>query len=142
VTVFARTVFESPAAEPQRGDRSGPLGRRVARVAADTALDALKRIFLNGQDYAGLRGGGVHVEFDDGFVVTLDRARWTRDAAVSGTIRWTFDGGRLEGDLRVDGPRSGTLRLDGGRLIPGAPRTLLIGGKLGDRNVAADVPSA
>ena len=143
VTSFPRRALASPAATARPGDRSGPLGLRVERVATDTALDALKRIFLNGPDYLGLRGGRVHVDFDNGFVVTLDGARWTNDVAVSGPIHWTFDGGRMDADLTVDGPGQldGTLHLDGGWLIPGAPRTVTITGTLAGKPVAAKAPA-
>jgi hypothetical protein len=87
--------------------------------------------------------GTVHTDYAETFTTTLTRARWTADVAVSGPVRWSFDGGRLASDLEVNGPgrRDGTLHLDGGWLIPGAPRTVRITGELGGAHVVAQVPA-
>ena len=145
VRSFPRRAGESPRATPLHGNLAGPFRLRIARVTADTALDALKRNILGsfGGDFTGLRGGTVHTDYADTFTTTLTRARWTADVAVSGTIRWSFDGGRLVSDLEVDGPgrRDGTLHLEGGWLIPGAPKTVRITGKLDGVHIAAEIPA-
>jgi pimeloyl-ACP methyl ester carboxylesterase len=145
VRSFPRRAAESPGATPLLGNDAGRSGLRVARVAADTALDALKRNLLGGfgGDFTGLRGGTIHTDYAETFTTTLNRARWTGDVAVSGTIRWSFDGGHLSGDLDVNGPgrRDGALHLDGGWFIPGAARTVTITGDLGGARVSAEVPA-
>jgi hypothetical protein len=62
---------------------------------------------------------------------------------VSGTLRWSWDGGPLDADLQVDGPAGldGILQLAGGWLIPGAPRTITISGTLGGEHIAATIPA-
>jgi pimeloyl-ACP methyl ester carboxylesterase len=142
VTAFPRRAAESPAATPGRGNRAGTASRRVARVAADAALDALKRSFRSGGHGAGLRGGSF--DSADFWTITLSGARWTEDVAVSGTVHWSFDGGPFDAELQVDGPggRDGTLHLKGGWLIPGSPRSIRITGTLAGEWVVARVPSS
>lgn len=144
MTSFPRTAADSRTARRRPGDSCGPLGRRVARVAADTALDALKRSVLsNTGDYHGLRGGTIHTDYGPAFTTTLSAARWTDDVAVSGAIHWTFDDGHLDADLQVDGPGryDGALHLRGGWFIPGAPTSVSITGTLAGRRVVAVAPS-
>jgi pimeloyl-ACP methyl ester carboxylesterase len=142
---FPRWAAESPRATPLPGNGAGRFRLRVARVAAETALDALKRNVLGGfgGDFTGLRGGTVHTDYGETFTTTLGRARWADDVEVSGTIHWSFDGGHVDGDLMVDGPgrRDGTLHLTGGWLVVGSPRTVTITGALGRTRVAARVPA-
>jgi hypothetical protein len=145
VAAFPRRVKDSSAARPGRGNRAD---LRLTRVAADAALDALKRGFLSivgGGDghAAGLRGGTVQMQEGEAFTATLHGIRWTEDVAVSGTLSWSFAGGPLTADLRVEGPvrKDGTLHLEGGWLIPGAPRSLAITGTLGGKRVVASTPS-
>ena len=87
--------------------------------------------------------GPSRCEEDEACTATLDGIRWTEDVAVSGTLSWSFDGGPLTADLRVDGPgrNDGTLHLEGGWLIPGAPRSIAITGTLGGERVVATTPS-
>jgi pimeloyl-ACP methyl ester carboxylesterase len=145
VTAFPRRVSGSPAADPQPGNRAD---LRLARVGADAAIDAFKRGFLNvvqgGQgDAPGLRGGTIHVDAGDVWTATLQQIRWTDDVSVSGTLRWSFDGGPLDADLTIDGPgrRDGTMHLQGGWLIHGAPATISITGTLAHKRVVATMPS-
>ena len=145
VAAFPRRVADSPAARRGRGNRAD---LRLTRAAADAALDAFKRGFLSivyGGDghAAGLRGGTVQVVETEAFTATLDGIRWTDDIAVSGTLEWSFDGGPLTADLQIDGPgrKDGTLHLEGGWLIPGAPRSLAITGTLGGKRVVATTPA-
>lgn len=145
VAAFPRRVVDSPSARRGDGNRAD---LRLTRVAADAALDAFKRGFLSivygGDGHApGLRGGTVHVVEAETFTATLDGIRWTEDTAVSGALSWSFDGGPFKADLRVDGPgtQDGTLHLEGGWLIPGAPRSLAITGALGGKRVVATTPA-
>ena len=146
VAAFPRRAAASPAATARAGNRAD---LRLARVGADSAIDAFKRGFTNvvqgGDGRApGLRGGTIQVEADDTWIATLDDIRWTDDVGVSGTLHWSFDGGPLDADLQIDGPghNDGTLHLEGGWLIPGAPRSISITGTLGGKRVAATMPSS
>jgi pimeloyl-ACP methyl ester carboxylesterase len=142
---FPKLAPASVPADPSAGNRANGAALRVAHVAADTALDALKRSFLTSSGGGpGLRGGTFHTDYDFTWTTTLNGARWTDDVAVNGTQHWSFDSGALDADLQVDGPgnRDGTLRLEGGWLIPGAPGTVTITGTLGRQHVAATVPTA
>ena len=143
VRSFPRRARRSPAAMAIAGNRASSRNRRVAHVAVNAALDALKRSFPSAGDGPGLRGGSFHTDYDDTWTTTLTGVRWTDDVAVSGTLHWSFDGGPLDADLEVEGPggRDGTLHLEGGWLIPGAPRTIAITGRLGGERVAATVPA-
>ena len=144
VTAFPSLASESPAATPEPGNRSGASELRVARVAADTALDALKRTLQNSSDGPGLRGGTFHADFgDSALTITLTAARWSEDVAVSGTLRWDSNSGALDADLQIDGPgrHDGSLHMHGGWLIPGAGRLITITGTLDGAHVAATVPS-
>jgi hypothetical protein len=141
---FPKLASESLPADPSRGNRANGTALRVAHVAADTALDALKRSFLTSSgDGPGLRGGTFDTDYDFTWTTTLNGARWTDDVAVDGTQHWSFDNGALDADLQIDGPDGydGTLQLAGGWLIPGAPRTITITGTLGGKHIAATVPS-
>jgi pimeloyl-ACP methyl ester carboxylesterase len=125
--------------------RAGARRLRVARAAVDASLDALKRSFMSSGKGPGLRGGSFEASFgDSGLSTRLRGARWTEDVAVTGTLRWAFEDGALDADLRVDGPgrRDGSLHLEGGWLSPNASRSLRISGKLGGRRIAARVPSS
>ncbi len=143
VRSFPRRASGSRAATAMAGNHASRRSRRVAHVAVDAALDALKRSFPSNGDGPGLRGGSFHTDYDNVWTTTLTRARWTDDVAVSGTLHWSFDGGPLDADLEVDGPggRDGSLHLEGGWLIPGAARTITITGTLGGERVSAKVPS-
>jgi pimeloyl-ACP methyl ester carboxylesterase len=141
---FPKLASDSVPADPSRGNRANSTALRVAHVAADTALDALKRSFLTSSSGGpGLRGGSFHTDYGIDFTTTLTDARWTKDVAVGGTLHWSWDGGLLDADLQIDGPgdHDGTLHLQGGWLIPGAPRAITITGTLGGKHIAATVPS-
>jgi hypothetical protein len=143
VAEFPRRASQSPSAAPGRGNEAGRTSLRVATVAADAAVDARKRSLLSfSEDGPGLRGGTFHTDYADAWTTTLNSVRWTEDVAVSGTLRWSFDGGPLDADLQVDGPgrHDGTLHLQGGWLIPGAPRSIHITGTLAGKHVTATVP--
>jgi pimeloyl-ACP methyl ester carboxylesterase len=147
---FPLTAADSAPAQAhaRHGGGAGSRDLRVARVAVDTALDALKRSHYSAGDGAGLRGGTFHTEVaTGGWTTTLDGARYARDVAVSGTVRWAPDGsaeGRVEADLTVDGPgaHDGTLRVTGTWLAHGPATPLRVAGTLRDHRVDATVPSA
>jgi pimeloyl-ACP methyl ester carboxylesterase len=144
IASFPKLASESPAAEPRGDNQAGRANLRVAHVAADAALDAIKRSFLSfSGDGPGLRGGTFHTDYDFIWTTTLTAARWTDDVAIDGTQQWASDG-TIDADLQVDGPgdRDGTLHLHGGWLFPGAPKTITITGTLGGQLVSATVPTA
>jgi hypothetical protein len=143
VTAFPLKAKESPAVTPGPGNRVGAADLRVARVAVDTALDALKRSFASESgDGPGLRGGTFHTDYgDDGWTTTLTDSRWTGDVAVSGTLQWAF--GPLDAELDVDGPggHDGTPRLAGGWQRPDVPRRITVSGTLNGERVRASMAS-
>ncbi len=144
VTAFPRTVPQSPAAAPQPGNHTTATDLRITRIAADAALDALKRSFLSFGKGPGLRGGKFHAHFGrDVITVTLTKARWTKDVAVSGNVHWSSNSGTLHADLHIKGPRQhhGTIHMHGGWLIPSAAHSITITGTLDSSHLAARVPS-
>ena len=143
---FPRRTAESPAAAPPVATAPAP-ALRVARVAADAALDALKRSILISQRRRrpGPACAAATFQTDDDEACTttltgvaLDRGR-RRQRHAALVLRRRPARRRP----RVDGPgrRDGTLHLEGGWLIPGAPRSIAITGTLGGEHVAATVPS-
>jgi hypothetical protein len=145
IASFPRLASESRTADPRAHNRASWSTLRVADVAADAVLDTLKRSFLSSSgDGPGLRGGAFHTDYADVWTTTLTNVRWADDVAVTGTLHWSFDTGALDADLQVTGPgdNNGTLHLEGGWLIAGAPRSITITGTLDGRHVAATVPSA
>jgi pimeloyl-ACP methyl ester carboxylesterase len=144
VTAFPRAASQSPAATPEPGNHAVITDLRIARVAADAALDALKRSVLGSGKGPGLRGGKFHADFGHVVLtVALTKARWTNDVAVSGTVDWASDSGKLNADLHIEGPRRqhGTIHMRGGWLIPSAARSIAITGTLDSTHLAATVPS-
>ena len=144
VTAFPRTASQSPAATPRPANHAVTTGLRVARVAADAALDALKRSFLGSGKGPGLRGGRFHADFGRAVLsVALTKARWTNDVAVGGTVDWSSDSGTLNADLHIEGSRrqDGTIHMHGGWLIPSAARSIAITGTPDSTHLAATVPS-
>jgi pimeloyl-ACP methyl ester carboxylesterase len=144
IASFPRLAAESRAADPRAHNRASRSTLRVAHVAADVALDALKRSFLSSSGNGpGLRGGTFHTEYADVWTTTLNKVRWVDDVAVSGTLHWSFDAGALDADLQITGPgdNNGTLHLKGGWLTADAARSITVTGTLGGYQVAATVPS-
>jgi pimeloyl-ACP methyl ester carboxylesterase len=143
VTAFPRRAHESPAGTRLHSNRADRYRLRIARAAADAALDVLKRAFFPGVTGPGLRGGTWRGEFGDTWTLTLDRVRWTEDVAVSGTLHWSFDGGPLVADLHVDGPGrlDGDLHLEGGWFSRGAHRSIEITGTIAGQRIASRMPS-
>jgi hypothetical protein len=145
VTAFPRTASQSTAAAPKPGNNASTADLRLTRVAADAALDALKRsILISSANGPGLRGGTFHANFGRVVLtVALSKVRWTKDVAVSGTVRWSSDSGALHADLHIEGPRRhhGTIHTHGGWLIPSAAHSITITGTLDGAHLAATVPS-
>jgi pimeloyl-ACP methyl ester carboxylesterase len=144
VTAFPRTAPQSPAAAPKPGNHAAATDLRITRIAADAALDALKRSFLGSGNGPGLRGGRFHAHFGRVVLtVALTKARWTKDVAVSGTVHWSPDSGALNATLHVRGPgrHDGTIHLHGGWLTSGAAHSITITGTVDSTHLAAKVPS-
>jgi hypothetical protein len=138
---FARGV--RPAIVSSHGrDHSTPRGRRVAAAAAWALRDALVHAQTE-PNGVGLRGGSYAGKFgDSALTLTLTRARFTQDVAVSGRATVQYRGG-LVAKLDVNGPsgQSGQLAITGVYLAPGATR-LKITGRLGGRRVALAIPAS
>jgi hypothetical protein len=125
------------------GDRSRPVDRRAATVAALTVLDALKRGAMSGGPVsdAGLRGGHFSVALGPGGgkVAALDGDRYALDETVRGTASWDV-GGQLDASVTVAGADAGELHLTGPLLVTTAD-VLHVTGRLGGRKVALTVPA-
>jgi pimeloyl-ACP methyl ester carboxylesterase len=115
---FPSRAAAAPEAAPAgAGDRSTPLARRVAWSATWVVGDAFARWnLMYGSRGHGLRGGSFTASgaYYSHAPVTL-RFRGTRfvsDVAVSGTAVWDRRAGTVSARLRVEGPRSGRVRLN------------------------------
>lgn len=144
VADFPRRASESGPAEPHPGNQAHKELLRVARVAGDTALDAIRRPARGDSIGAGLRGG-TWARRDEGatFSLRFSGTRFTEDVAVSGQLTASASGDRVDAELHVDGPgdRDGTLHLTGDLWAPDAARTITITGTLAGKTVAAEMPS-
>ena len=79
VASFPRLAHQSAPAAGTHGNRAGRSARRVARVATDTTLDALKRSLLSfSENGPGLRGGTRHTDYAEAFTTTLNGAQCPR----------------------------------------------------------------
>ena len=91
---------------------------RTARVAAATAADVLARwLSMYTTQGVGLRGGTFTVHGGSFWrahpvvVWKLDKVRWVRDVAVSGTMRWHRRSGLVTADVDVSGAGALPARL-------------------------------
>jgi hypothetical protein len=115
--------------------------KQVARVAAATVTDAIRRSFR--QDVpngVGLRGGTYKGKFgDSGETLRLKRARFARNLAVTGKVEYK---GYMTVDARVRlaGAFKGRVHVRGLWAAPGAT-TLKITGKVNGRKVSLSVPA-
>jgi hypothetical protein len=107
---FALHAADAIPAVALPGNAASERERALASAALQTASDAIARWYVNysGTDL-GLRGGTWRYS-QDGAVVhfMLDGARWARDLAVSGSIRWNQTDGVIDADLKLvadDGAR-------------------------------------
>lgn len=126
-----------------RYKKGRPSARSAARITVATMRDAFERGFL--QDGPALRGRGLHGGTfhgrytNDGETLHLNRARFARDLAVSGTIHYV-NGRPLHATLRVKGAVRGTVLIRGFLFDTHATR-LTVTGVVGGRIVKLTVPA-
>ena len=145
---FAATAAEARPARGAEGDRSTLAERRIATVATAAVTDAIRRAFIQSDQGAGpgLRGGTFSSTFGDADVaVELDRARFARDVAVSGSAAYGFENEILRATIKVRGPRGerGRLRIHGFWFAFRHDATALeVRGRLGGHRVRVLVPAS
>jgi hypothetical protein len=109
-----------PSARPGgAADESTAADRRLAAAAVTTVRDALLQLFWSPTgETRGLRGGKAAARFvEPGAVVTLDKARFAADLAVSGKATVTFAPRRCgdfgyDATIQVNGPGRQDGRLE------------------------------
>jgi pimeloyl-ACP methyl ester carboxylesterase len=130
---------------PGSGDESTATDRRVGAVAASTATDALRRIFMENTGGRGLRGGRFSAAFGDTSISSrLRNVRFAEDVVVNGRVEYPFDTESIDAEIRVDGPGvgDGNLRVRGVWFPFLNPATVLtVRGTLGGRPVRLQVPA-
>jgi pimeloyl-ACP methyl ester carboxylesterase len=147
VASFPRRAASQEEAEGQATSEDGALRLHVARIAAATLIDALKRGFIQMQPPGvphhgvGLRGGAFTIEESPtAATVHLTGARFAEDVSVTGDAT-VAEFLTLDASLTVTGAARGTLHVHGIWLDPAATR-LTITGQLDGRRVNTSVPAA
>lgn len=112
---FARWVSEVEPAVATHGNRGERRELRIASAAVETIGDAIARYFNTfGGETSGLRGGRLtFTPTGSGHRFELDRARWTSDLEVSGTVDWRLPGGIIQSRVTLAqyGTRIGRLTI-------------------------------
>jgi pimeloyl-ACP methyl ester carboxylesterase len=109
---FWRSARDAVPARPARGGTGDPTALRTASVAVATVGDVVARWWQTFETRGlGLRGGSWRVDETGVLTFTLDRYLLTGDVAVSGTVTWDRDSGRVTAMLRTNGSRAVTGRL-------------------------------
>ena len=114
VPAFARSAAETPPAVRASGDESTRDDRRLAAAAALTAADVIARWMVNYDGTGvGLRGGRWTYAGYPNVRFQLTNTRFVPGVAVSGTVRWAYEGGASSANVEVRGPGgvAGTLRI-------------------------------
>ncbi len=136
---FAERAEQLEPATAVAGNFADALGLKVVAAAVLTVADVIDRVDSNTTGTApGLRGGRLRIASSGRHrQLTLDRIRWTRDVAVSGSVDWPGRSGEARADLVVSGPGklSGPLQVSWREGVPGSQA--LIRGRLGEAEVAA-----
>jgi pimeloyl-ACP methyl ester carboxylesterase len=124
-------------------DRSTPLDRKIAAVAADALKDTLSHALLTSSDGIGLRGGSYRTRFTNtGLQLQLHAVRFTRDVAITGRAALPFKSSVVTARLTVAGPLAemGQLTVRGAWLTAGV-HTLTITGTLNGHKLALAIPA-
>ena len=96
------------------GDESTRDDRRLAAAAALTAADVIARWMVNYDGTGvGLRGGRWTYAGYPNVRFQLTNTRFVPGVAVSGTVRWAYEGGASSANVEVRGP---------GAVLPGSSR--------------------
>ena len=103
---FVRTYAELVPAMAEPGNSASQDELRLASAAAETIGDAVARYYVTTSGRgAGLRGGNFRLDTSaTGYIITLSRAKWTNDTAVSGLIVWDQFHGSIKATVRVTAP--------------------------------------
>jgi hypothetical protein len=137
---FVRTWAAIGPAAARDGNQAGSDGLRLAAAAAQTVGDAIARYYvtITGRDL-GLRGGRWHLAATaDGYVLHLERLRWTEDLAVTGPVTWNQVDGQITADVTLSAVgHSGQLTIDWNNETRNARARL--SGQIDGERVAAEV---
>jgi hypothetical protein len=105
VSYFPQGIRKVREAKPAAGDESLPRDRRLASAAAQTVADVVARWWVNYDGTSrGLRGGRWSYHGNRPVVFELDGVRFVQGVPVSGKVRWFRYQGRIQADVRVEGP--------------------------------------
>jgi pimeloyl-ACP methyl ester carboxylesterase len=149
---FALRASELEPAAGATGNTASPRQLRIVTAALLTAGDLLARVDVNSSGHGvGLRGGAFRLTRSSaGLRIDLHRVRWTRDVAVSGTIRRTTGRyGSIQAAFRVSSTEEPPGRLNL-RWREGVPErvpervedsTARIAGSFGRTTVVAEAPA-
>lgn len=104
---FPLTTAAAPPARQIAGPPAPADLRRAATVVGWTVMDGLQEIAsIVGLVAAGLRGGTITYDGEQAQPFRFDRARFSRDLAVTGALSW--DGSEIDGDFTVKLPDGST----------------------------------
>ena len=108
---FATSAASLAPAQAEPGNDVDTAGLKLASAVAETVGDAVARYYVTTSGHgAVLRGGRFTLAATaDGYAITLQKALWTADIAVSGTIRWNQRSGAIQGMVHFTGA-GGTCR--------------------------------
>ncbi len=113
--LFALLTADAIPATPTVGNVANAHELSLASAAMQTASDAIARWYINysGID-VGLRGGKWRYVQTGGIVnFMLDGARWSRDLAVTGSIRWNQVDGDITANLTIAADEGSQGRIRG-----------------------------
>ena len=112
---FALKATDAIPATATAGNVASSRELSLASAAMQTASDAIARWYINysGND-VGLRGGKWSY-VQNGAIVNfmLDGARWSKDLAVTGSIRWNQADGAIAADLTIAADEGSQGRIRG-----------------------------
>jgi pimeloyl-ACP methyl ester carboxylesterase len=103
---FALSWSGVAPAQAEPGNTADTTRLALASAAVETLGDAVARYYVttSGIDL-GLRGGRFHLSADaHGYMLHLNKLRWTQDLAVSGTAAWDQLDGHIRAELTLAAP--------------------------------------
>ncbi len=139
---FARAAAGLDPATQGTRVTSSRADRQVVSGAMYAAADVLTRWYNNYSGAGvGLRGGTFRYSGSDVVDFRLRGLEFVRDVAVTGTLTWNRDNGRMRARVLVDGPssRDGRLTLQWNDWAPSARATVV--GRLDGRPVDLSTPA-
>ncbi len=138
---FSSSAEDVVPAHRADGDDSSRADRRIAAAAALTAADVIARWMVNYDGTGvGLHGGSWWYSGYPDVRFRLTNVRLVPGVFVTGTVRWSYEGGASSASVAVRGPDGVTGRLRMAWLKePHATATLR--GVLGGRQLRATMPA-